>query len=235
MDLKIVGLVDIIIIIGIIIFAIIGYKKGFSKKILSPLTILLFIGISIVFCSQLAELLISNNIGNGIYENYYNQLSIVIDATGYKDLLVRGLGLWDFLADFLANNIAKMGDFDIDTAAIFSAVYITKLILTIICFFVIFIALIIVAAILRAIGKTGQKVKLIRVIDGLLGIVCYVAIWAVIVCLLFFVLSYAIDFEWLSSVKEFLIVDMKLEDDTFRISKIIYEGNFIKNFIDFIF
>ena len=59
--------------------------------------------------------------------------------------------------------------------------------------------------------------------------------YSVVVLTLFYFLSIVIDMEWFSKAKEWLVVDMQLGNDNFRISKAFYEGNVLKRIIDIIF
>ena len=54
MDLKICGLIDIILIVLIGIALFLGYKKGFLNKAIGLIGLFVGLAIAFVFCSQLA-------------------------------------------------------------------------------------------------------------------------------------------------------------------------------------
>ena len=85
--------------------------------------------------------------------------------------------------------------------------------------------------------KYGQiNNAFIKLIDGILGAAFHVCIYAVVIYSLFTILHFIIDLDWFSNVKEFLVVDMMLDNpDEFRVSKFIYEHNVIYNIISNIF
>lgn len=229
------GLIDIIIIVLALLFMFIGWKKGFSKKLISIPTILIFIGVSFIFCGSLAELLLKNNLGNFMKDPLYEQLSTV-QADSYSSLLKDAFGFWDILADWISKPLTtNCGEFSsLNDPALSVAEYITKMGMSAICFIAIFIGIIIIASILRGIARHNQKVGFIRFVDGLLGMVFYLALLSVVVCVLFYALNKAIDQSWFGEAKVWFIEDMKLDTNEFRISKIIYNGNVVQRVIDWI-
>jgi uncharacterized membrane protein required for colicin V production len=49
------GIIDIVIVVLFLIFAIIGYKKGFATKIISLLSFIIVIILAFLFAGQLAK------------------------------------------------------------------------------------------------------------------------------------------------------------------------------------
>ena len=77
--------------------------------------------------------------------------------------------------------------------------------------------------------------KLVRIVDGLLGSILYITIFAVGVCLLFCLLSYFMKQDWFSGARNWIEVDMQLTTDKFRLSKLVYNGNIIKRIFELFF
>ena len=53
MDLRICGLIDIILILLILLVLFLGYKKGFLKKAIGLIGLFVGLAIAFVFCTQL--------------------------------------------------------------------------------------------------------------------------------------------------------------------------------------
>ena len=105
-----------------------------------------------------------------------------------------------------------------------------------IAFLILVVSLLLLFGIAMLVIHILKKNKIIKFVDGVLGMILYLAIAFIIISILFFILSLIMNQEWFSSAKEWLVVDMMLEDDTkFRLSKALYEGNIITRIITFIF
>lgn len=239
MDLKICGLIDIILILIMIIAAILGFKKGFMKKVLSLVGIIGIIVFSWSFSGQFAQMLKYNDI---IYPDIYGTINSNIvagfgssfgaDATTGQ-LVSAALGIPDFLGNFIASrlNLPSSGDLIIAVSE-----GITTIAMNGIAFLILVVSLLLLFGIAMLVIHILKKNKIIKFVDGVLGMILYLAIAFIIISILFFILSLIMNQEWFSSAKEWLVVDMMLEDDTkFRLSKALYEGNIITRIITFIF
>ncbi len=239
MDLKICGILDIVIIIVGIIVAIVGYKKGFMKKMLSLIGIVGIVIFSWSFCGQFAQILKYNNI---IYPDIFssvqgNILANVSESFGpditTAKLVSYALGVPEFLGGIIANGMSLPETGDLILAV---AEYVTMFAMNAISFGILLASLLLLFGIAALLIHILKKNKFIKVVDGILGIFLYLAIYFIILSLLFFILSLIINQEWFSSVKDWLNVDMMLEDDSaFRLSKALYEGNVITRVISFLF
>lgn len=242
MDLYICGLIDIILIIGVILFFIIGYKTGFMKKIINTAGVLIILIFSIVFCSQFAEFLTAHNIfypsiNDAIYSSIVEKLSeknISVDSS-ISVLLHDGVGVPTFIANLMSNAIESETIKTTSDAVLSISSYITGLIMVVISFFILFIGLLIIIYILKKIADGLRKNGLVRFVDGVLGALFSLAIYSVVVLVLFCIMSYMMNAEWFSTAREWLIVDMQLDTDKFRISKIIYNGNILTNILNLFF
>lgn len=244
MDLYICGIVDIILIIGAILFLIIGFKKGFIKKVISLAGILVILIFSIIYCGQFAQFLIHNDI---IYPDIYQNINsniltnlegkdIAADAT-VVDVLVDGLNVPRFIANLIGNGVMNQGS-ELPTVASMAdaiAKYLGTTLMSIIAFFILAIGIFVITLILKLIANALRTNKLIRIVDGILGSVLYVTIFACIVCVIFCIISCFMDKEWFASARKWLEVDMQLNTDKFRISKFVYNGNILKRFLDLFF
>lgn len=239
MDLKICGIIDIVLILLAILMAVIGFKKGFMKKVLSLVGIIGIIIFSWSFSGQFAQMLSYNDI---IYPDIYGTVhgnlvagfgnSVGPDATT-GEIVAVALGVPEFLGDFIASRLNLP---DSSNLIVTVAEEITKLAMNGIAFLILVVSLLILFGIAMLLIHLLKKNKLIKFVDGVLGMILYLAIFFVSVSVIFFILSLIMNQEWFSSAKDWLTVDMMLGDDTkFRLSKAIYEGNFITRIITLIF
>ncbi len=259
MDLGFCGIIDIVLVVLLLLFWIIGYKKGFAKKIISFASIILIAVFAFFFCTTVAGFIISNNVFNlntaitnwlsGNFSLEGNEL--IANETGvYKVVLSKIAGFPEFLANWFANGAGRLdaGAFDgtvysgssvitFRAASEISLKYATYLFIKVIAFFAIVIAVIIVLAILKAIvNSLREGSKAVKVIDGFFGIILYSVLFAAIVLVLFFGLSFLMDhpeWEWFSGIRNWITVDMQLDTEKFRLSKYLYQGNFLRRIIDF--
>lgn len=244
MDLKICGIIDIVLVVLAIIFLIVGYKKGFIKKVISFAGILVIIIFSIIYCGQFAQFLIHHDV---LYPDIYDKInsniltnlegkSIASDAT-VVDVLVEGLNIPKFIANMIGNGVTGEGGELLTVADMADAIanYLGTAAMTIIAFFVLAIGIFIITLILKLIASALRTNRLVKIVDGILGSVLYVTIFAGIVCVVFYLISLFMDQAWFSGAKEWLEVDMQLNTDSFRLSKLVYNGNIVKRILDLFF
>ncbi len=236
MDFGFCGVVDIVLVVLALLMAIIGFKQGFMKKLLSHIGILAIILFSIFFAGQFAQMLIHNEI---IYptllETFTNNINNAVAQNGIpegataSEALAQLLAIPGFLADILANGMGNPAVTDLVST---TANYLAELSMNAISFGILFVGLLLVMGILKLIVSGLRKSGLVRFLDGLLGIIYYVALYAIIITVLFYVLSLVMDMEWFAPAKDFLVVDMQLDNpDAFRVSKALYEANFLKRIL----
>ena len=229
------GIIDIVMVVLFLIFAIIGYKKGFATKIISLLSFIIVIILAFLFAGQLAKQFQSWGIMYpGIYNNIYANAEAKISSISGDTVNAKVatlLGWPQFMADLVVkalggDSLASMSNAELATAV---AGKVTTWIMNVICFFIIVIGVFIILGIVKAIITGLKKNAGFRVIDGIFGIVLYEVILAAIVCVIFFILNFAYYDNWNEGLTNWLKVDMQLDNDSFRVSKVIFEGNFLKN------
>ncbi|MBQ3253771.1 MAG: CvpA family protein [Acholeplasmatales bacterium] len=238
MDFGICGLIDIIIVIGLIIAMIVGYKKGFMKKLISLVGVISIVVFSFINCGQLAQFMIHNKI---IYPNIFehingNILEYMADnnitSVTADEILAEALNIPGFIAKLLLNG---MGNPESGDLVLMTTEYLSTMLMNVISFFIIFISLMIILGILKVIADKLRTNGIVRALDGALGMVLYAGIYAVLICVIFYILSLIIDQEWFLEAKKWLEIDMQLNSEKFRLSKAIYEGNVIKLVFDLLF
>ena len=235
MDLIICGVVDIVIIVLLIIISVVGYQKGFLNKALGMVSFIVAVAVAFSFCTQLATIfknmdIIYPSIYDAIYGNVSKSDILANPDASIVDVLV-SLDIPKFIAEFVAKGIGeKMEAIDL---AVQISEYVTKICMNVICFIILFVGVFVVALILKLISKILRGNAFIKFVDGILGVAFYASVYIAIIYVLFTVLHFMMDASWFSTIKEFLVVDMMLDNpDEFRISKFIYEHNVIYNLIE---
>ena len=240
MDLRICGLIDIILILLILLVLFLGYKKGFLKKAIGLIGLFVGLAIAFVFCTQLARWFESTGF---IYDSIFHNIEAnVLEAEIFQpaggqeatipDVLMH-IGVPKFLANMFASNIAP--GTTVETIAINIAGYFAHILMVIISFFILFIGVFVVSILLKIISTILRGNAIIRFIDGLLGMALYFCLFMMLVYVVFALMRWMGNYDFFAGCQKFLEVDMKLNEDTFRLSKFFYQNNIIYAFFDMLF
>lgn len=238
MDWKICGLFDVILVIAFIVTAILGYRKGFIKKALGMVGLLVALIVSFVFCNGFASWLEGNGF---IYDKLYNSIlnnatEAVLKAgngsTSIEETLVN-MGVWKFFAQLFAKNIEV--ESTIQIAENISA-YFAHILMVIISFLILFVGVFILSIILKIVANILRENKIFKFFDGIMGIVLYCCLFFVLLDVVLMVLRFMAPLDFFQSSQQFLDVDMMLSDPSkFRLSKFFYEHNPIYSILDVFF
>ncbi|MDE5547105.1 MAG: CvpA family protein [Anaeroplasmataceae bacterium] len=240
MDLKICGIIDIILVLLIILSLFIGYKKGFLKKAIGLIGLFVALAVAFVFCSQLAGAFESSGIiYKPIFENIKNNVleSEIFQNAGGKDATIAdvlvSMKIPRFLANMFAANIADGTTVEVIASNI--SHFFSHIITVIISFIILFVGVFIAAILLKILTTILRGNAIIRTIDGILGMVLYFCLMMIMVYVLFAIMRLLGHFDFFAGCQRFLNVDMKLNEDTFRLSKFFYQHNVIYSFFDIFF
>lgn len=241
MDLKVCGILDIVIVLVGLIFIIVGFKKGFIKKVLSLAGFLTVLILSFVYCEQFAEFLTGKEI---IYPNIYDAIlsklelgieSVNLEPTSTVVDLLEAAGTPRFMAELFANALPNV-EGNLETMCIEVSSYVAGLVMNAVAFFVILIGTLIAVGILKIITKCLRKVAIVRIADGILGAALYFAMFLLILFVGFTLVQLFMDQPWFADVRAFLVVDMQLpvngEETPFRLSRYLYDYNVIYKLIE---
>ena len=238
MDWGFTGLLDVIIVIGALISILLGFKKGFMNKVLSFVGIIAILIFAFFFCTQVAGWFINGgifypNIRDGFAHNISERLNVTPETT-CAELISAATAIPTWITQLLAN---AMGNPSGTEAVNSVATTLATWVMNAIAFGIIFVAGLIVILILKIVTKNLRNITIVKVIDGILGIVLYIGIYFAILTGLFALLNLAMsqNWEWMAPATNWLKVDMQLETESFRISKVLYENNFFVRFFSAIF
>lgn len=226
MDLKICGLVDIILVLVGLIFLFVGFKKGFITKVLSLVGILAILVFGFLYCGQFADFLISKDIFYSSLKAKFAANINLPDGSTATEVIKQATGLPDFIAGLLAKSIS-----DPSEAVDVICGQIAGICMRVIAFGIIVVGAILILIILKVIAKAIRTSAFIRVVDGIFGMVLYAAIYLAIVTVLFAGLHLVWEANFFSSAREWLTVDFALEKEGFRISKSLFNQNFLVKII----
>ena len=220
------GLLDVIIIVLGLLALLIGFKKGFMSKMVSLIGFIAIIIFSVFYASQFAGFLnIYNLIYPGIYENISSKITEGLgDKASYTvSDAIQASGFPGFLANWIAGAVG-----DVQASEIIASVseQIAGWIMNVIAFGILFVICLIVLITLKIIIKVVRNATFVRVVDGILGAVLYLALYLVTLTALFALLNIFYYQDWFAQAREWLDVDMAMGQDSFRISKALFERNF---------
>ena len=241
MDWGIIGLIDVIIVLLFIITVLVGYHKGFLKKAIGLVSLLVAVIVAFVFCKQFAGFLEEQNI---IYGDIYTMVEAKvagIDGIEYLDsapdmslAIQEAIGLPKFIASFLAEKITE----NTSSVEIISRVStsVTDVIMIGVSWLLLFIIVFVGALVLKLVVHILRGNAIIKFVDGVIGVVFYVCLLMLFIYSVFSIFKVVADKEFFAPVQSFLNVDMMLDNpEEFRLSKWIYEHNIVYSLFEILF
>lgn len=243
MDLNItatfgIGIIDIVIVLAVILFAVLGWKKGFLVKIVEMASGIFGLIASIILARPFSTVLdkwIGEPIGTKITEYLLSRTDLFSGTLNEANVrsAFEGMSLPQFMVDWIVNSI----DFDQITITIVDAItpVIKSLALLVIAFIVLFFGSMIVFFLLKILAKMVTSIPVIREIDKVLGVLFGLVKIAALIYIILFVLALLINIPAISNlIGEFLITDMALHNpEQFRLSKWLYDNNILSQLINF--
>ena len=232
-------IISIIYIAIIVLFALIGLKRGFFKTLVSFLKGIISFVISILLCEPLARLLTNSKIGSTLAI----KISDVLNARGglftatitlenKEALLSQALTeikIPEVLHEFISSLVVvpSEGSVTIGNALALSITYYIFIAIT---FIVLLILARLAVRLIAKIFKSLEQIPFVGVTNKLMGTILNAFIGFVIVCVISYGITCLIPLN--NEISSFLIETMRLEDsEVFTISKFFYENNFLLTII----
>jgi len=235
---KYVGIVDLVLLLLLIIFVIIGFKKGFLLKTISIANWVFGLLFAVLFCVRFANDVLYNWFGQAIHDNFYNNIMAnpkfnEITTTENGIDILKNLGIPGFIAQIVCNNASGT-----DIAASVAnnlANFTTSIVLVVISFLILFFGTTLLCLLLKLLANILRTSKFVRVIDGILGVVLYFILYYIAIQLIFFILIIIYHKAGLQGYNTFVDFDIRGIDASFRVSRWLFDNNFLANLIGLLF
>lgn len=238
-------ILDICLILLALIVLFVGYRVGFLVTFVKIASVASGLVIAILFTKPVTNLATSwgldDGISNTVYQNitasdaYQSYLTNGEGVDGISALLTE-LGLPSFLAKMVANNLPEETT-NLEQYAIAISDTISYLAFAVIVFFCLLIFSSILFALLKLLIKALRKsVGIIRVVDGILGIILYAFLFLIVIYVLLLILSFVMQSLPASNgFVSFMNQELKIGTNEFGLTKYLYEHNFLGNLIGLLF
>jgi len=230
MNLGFFGILDVAIVGLVVLFAILGWKKGFLVPVVKMVSGVFGLIASIILARPFSTV-IDKWFGVSINEHIHEYLtSRDVFSAALSEANVRtafeSMSLPKFMIDWIVDSI----DFDQIGMSIIDTIqpWIKSLVLVLISFLVLFFGSMIVFFILKLLAKLLTSIPFIKQVDKVLGVIFGLVKIAAIIYIAMFMLALLITIPAVNNViGDFLAVDMQLNTDKFRLSKWVYNNNII--------
>ena len=224
-----VSIVDIILILAIIVFIVIGFKKGFLTKFLSLANSLCGFVFSLLFCKRLSDVFTFKIWGDNMTAYFANNFSQKHPELQSTEDILNALGLPSFITKNISVDLSP-NDFYQSLGRVYASI-----ICAVISFLILFIGVSVICFVLKLIVAACRQSKIIHFIDGVLGVLFYLILTYLGVCILLFALTFVMQANGLQGIQNWVINDFQLQSEKWRLSKFLYENNIIGNFFKIFF
>lgn len=234
--LNLFGVIDLLIVFSVISMIILGWKKGFLLKIVEIASGLFGLIASLLLARPFSNVL-DNWFGEGIesrIKNYFIETNPNLINNLTEENLENALQEMS-LPDYLINWISNSVDYDEAAMSIIDGItpMLKSLVLLILAFIILFIGSMIVFFFLKILSRLITKIPVIRQIDKFLGALFGLFKAAMIIFVLLLLLSLALAIPAINNfIADFVMEDMQLESDSFRLSKWLYNNNIFRFIIN---
>ncbi|MDD4596192.1 MAG: CvpA family protein [Candidatus Izemoplasmatales bacterium] len=230
-----IGIIDVLLVVAIVIFAVIGWKHGFLVKIVEMASGIFGLLASVLLAQPFAPVVDSwmGDVVNAKIGEYLSQselFSATLSETNVRAAFGE-MSLPQFMIDWIVEGI----DFNSLATSIIDAIQptIKALALLVIAFVILFFGSIIVFFILKLLARAITSIPVIKQIDKVLGVLFGIVKIGAIVYILFFVLALLLTIPAINdAIGPFLAEDMQLGAESFRVSKWIYDNNILKQVME---
>jgi uncharacterized membrane protein required for colicin V production len=226
------GIVDILIVGGVIAMIFFGWKSGFLLKVIKLASSLFGLIASILLARPFSTVL-DKWFGEGIYlkiETFLLERIANGDAQATEENIraaLADMALPEFIVDWIINSVNAQETIQSFVDAV--TPLIKSLILLLIAFVVLFFGSMLVFLLLKLLAKMITSLPIIKQIDKFLGALFGLFKAAILIYVLLFVLGLLITIPSVNdAIGPFLTVDMQLGSEDFRLSKWLYDNNFLK-------
>ncbi len=227
------GIFDVVIVASVIAFAVIGWKKGFLLKIVEMASSIFGLIASVLLARPFAGLLDKWGMGEyigdkiDVYLATRPAFSQAATETQLREAINQSFQLPGFIVDWIVKSV--------DYTKVMTSIsnLLTSLALVVIAFITLFFGSMIIFFLLKILAKMITSIPIVKQVDKVLGLIFGLVKIAALVYILLFILGLLLAIPGINNlIGTFVNVDMQLDNDHFRISKWLYDNNFLKNFIN---
>ena len=230
------GICDIVIIALLVLSGIIGFVKGFFKRLAGFLA---FVG-AIIVAFLLYKAVVNILSNTGLYSMIDEKLldwfaskseafSTTMGELGEEGIqtAIGSLGIPAFIRNFLLKDLGTIIENNPDvTLGTYLATLLTNFALIAISFLIIFILALIILRIVFGFFKKLSESKTIGTLDRILGLAWGLVRTLITICLIMSFLSFIVSVPGIGDkINEFITSDMKLEEEGFGLAKYFYLQN----------
>ena len=230
------GVIDVVIVLLVFGLIYFGWKSVFLLKVIKLASSLFGLIASILLARPFSNVL-DTWFGDHIYERVETYL---LDRIANGNALAteanvreafEGMALPDFIVEWVVNKVNAQ-----DTILSFIdsvTPLLTSLILLFIAFISLFFGSMLVFLLLKILAKMITSIPVIKQIDKVLGALFGLFKAAVLIYVVLFLLGLLITVPAVNDlIGSFVIEDMQLQTDSFRISKWLYDNNILKYIVN---
>lgn len=230
-----VGIIDVVLVLAVLIFAILGWKHGFLVKIVEMASGIFGLLASVLLAQPFSPFIdkyLGETVNTKIGE-YLAQSPLFTEALSETNVRAAfaDMSLPQFMVDWIVESL----DFSELSSSIIEAIQpkIYDMAILVISFVVLFFGSIVVFFLLKLLAHAITSVPVIKEIDKVLGVLFGIVKIGALVYILFFVLALLLTIPAMNNlIGNFLAVDMALGSEQFRLSKFIYDNNILKQLMD---
>ncbi|MDT8336453.1 MAG: CvpA family protein [Candidatus Izemoplasmatales bacterium] len=234
--LNLFGIVDVLIVLSVIGLTLLGWKSGFLLKVIQLASSLFGLIASILLARPFSKVL-DGWFGEGIYSRIE---TFLLDRIASGDTLAteenireafEGMALPNFIVDWVISSVNAEETIQSFINAV--TPLLTSLVLLLIAFVTLFFGSMLLFLLLKLLAKMITSLPIIKQIDKFLGAIFGLFKAAVLIFVLLFLLGLLITIPAINNyMGEFIINDMQLQTDSFRLSKWLYDNNVLKYIIN---
>ena len=230
------GVIDVVIVLLVVAFIVIGWKKGFLEKIINMASSIFGLIASILLARPFSNVLrgwFGSSLEVSIRDYLISRSDLFATQLNEANLraALEGLSLPNFMVEWIVDSV----DLTVVTNSIIDSIapIILSLALLVIAFITLFFGSMILFLLLRILARGITSIPVIKQIDKVLGVLFGLLKVAVLVYVVLFVLALLINIPAINNlIYNFLDVDMQLSTDNFRLSKYLYDNNLLKDIVN---
>ena len=238
-------LITIIYLVIIALLLLIGIKRGLFKTLISLIKDILSFVLSLIFVKPLTLLFVNSNLGTKLTLKFEtlliekNPLFETILTPSNKDKLIEmtlqqlnlPAKIVELFSKMLSNTINLESVNDLSIAAAIAPT-ITYYIFLVLSFILIFIVVRILARLLNKLFKSFEQIPLLKFVNRFFGGILGLVVGVLLVCMISYALTFIIPLDL--PISNWFIENMKLNEETFTISKYLYNENILLIIISYI-